>query len=287
MRVSLKSFAAFFSSRRFFHRMRPPVVCLALAAFTWQLVSAVPAPMDFESEPPAAAVKSAAIPAGYILPVQLEHTLSVQKARAGDAITARVMQEVPLPNRGKIPFRSVVKGSVLNVTRDEDETGVQLTLRFDTVSGRGGNLAVVTSLRAIASQMAVHEAEMPRAAYDEQTPLTWATTYQIGGDQRFGDGGSVRNRWQETVGKAVRGGVLVHAKANPERGCQEPIAAEDHPQAFWLFSADACGVYGMRAVQLIRDGEGSPLGEITLHFKKATMKLSAGTAILLRVISAQ
>jgi hypothetical protein len=233
------------------------------------------------------AVQSATIPAGYLLPARLEHTLDVEQARAGDAIAARITQEVPLPGRAKIDFRSMVQGSILHVARDTDETGVELTIRFDAVVDHRESLPVVIGLRAIASRMAVHEAQIPRAVYDEQTPLSWATTYQIGGDERFGDGGAVRNRWSETVGKAVRGGVLVHAKADPQRGCADLVGADDHPQALWLFSADACGVYGMKELQLVHDGESSPTGEITLHFKKADMKLSAGTGLLLSVVAAR
>src|SRR5215472_2113546 len=178
------------------------------------------------------------IPVGCILPAKLDHTLSVNDARAGDAIEARIMQEVPLPNREKIAFRSVVKGSVLAVSRDEDEIGVRLTICFDQVTHRGQNLFIATSLRAIASNMAVHDAQMPSNAYDEATPLSWANTIQIGGDVRFGDGDSVRNRWKETVGKAVPGGVLVYARANPELGCGSPVPGDDHVQALWVFSAD-------------------------------------------------
>jgi len=258
---------------------------LAFLAVTSQLASFPRSRKEFRRPPADVAVRGGPhIPAGYILPAQLERTLSVKDARAGDAIEARIMQEVPLPNREKIAFRSVVKGSVLSVARDEDETGVVLTVRFDAVSHRGQKVAVATSLRAIASSIAVRDAQLPAGASDEAFPR-WANTVQIGGDVRYGDGHSVRNRWNETVGKAVLGGVLVHAKANPALGCQGPAGADDHPQALWLFSADACGIYGLKGVQLLHDGQSRPVGEITLGFEKANMKLRAGTGVLLCVVS--
>ena len=224
------------------------------------------------------------IPVGFMLPAQLDRTLSVDTARAGDAVEARIMQEVPLPNRGKIAFRSVVKGSIVTAARDEDETGVLLTVRFDQVTHRGQSLSMATSLRAIASNMAVHNAQTPLSGYDEANPLGWANTLQIGGDVRFGDGDSVRSRWKETVGKAVPGGVLVQVKANPERGCDTPVGV-DSAQALWLFSADACGVYELKGVQITHNGQSSPIGEFTLHFQKARMKLRVGTGFLLQVVS--
>ena len=262
------------------------VLILIFSAFpgmTCQLASSKRAPRESTGQQAGVPAPNASqIPEGYILPVQLDRTLSIEDARAGDAIKSRIIQEVPLPNREKISFRSVVKGSVLKVSREEDETGVELTMRFDGVSHRGRDLSVVTSLRAIASYNAVRDAEKPVGAFDEAFP-TWATTVQIGGDIRYGDGDTVRNRWNEKVGKAVLGGVLVHAKANEALGCNGSVDADDRPQALWLFSADACGVYGLKDVQLIHNGQSEPVGEIVLHFKKADMKLRAGTGMLLRV----
>jgi len=281
---------AFLNKRRALRQLWTPVASLGLVAFgcaaTGELFAGPETSSHNAAAPAGAPVRNAVIPRGYMLAAKLEHTLSLKDARAGDTLTARIMQEIPLPGKGKIDFRSLVKGSILQVRRDANETGVELTLRFDVVIDHGQNLPVFTSLRAIASFLEVHEAQIPRAAYDEQTPLSWATTYQIGGDERFGDGGRVRNRWKENVGQAVQGGVLVYVKDNPQRGCEGPAGEEEHPQALWLFSADACGVYGMKSVQLLQSGDRAPVGEITLHFNKADAKLSAGTGLLLRVVSA-
>jgi hypothetical protein len=271
-------------SRRLWQAHFIPVF-LAFIGMTGNLASFPGMPKEFRGQPAGVALRSALeIPAGYILPARLDRTLSVGAARAGDVIKLQIMQEVPLPNRERIAFRSVVNGSVLRVVRDADEIGVELTLRFDIVRDHGQNLPVATSLRAIASDIVVRNAQMPGAAYDEAFPR-WATTAQIGGDIRYGDGDAVRNRWNETVGKAVLGGVLVHLKANPAMGCEGAEGADDRPQALWLFSANACGIYGLKGVELIHNGQSEPVGEITLDFKKANMKLRAGTGMLLRVVS--
>ena len=266
-------------------RMQLIPLFLVLAGTTWQLASfgqTLQGPDNRHANISKGAMPQ--IPDGYILPAQIDRTLSVENVRAGDVIEARIVQEVPLPNREKIAFRSVLKGSVLKVVRDEDEIGVELTVRFDVVSHRGQNLAVVTSLRAIASHIAVRDAQLPVGAYDEAFPR-WANTVQIGGDVRYGDGHSVRDRWNQTVGKAVLGGVLVDAKANPALGCERPSGADDRPQALWVFSADACGIYGFEGVEIVHNGQSEPVGKIILHFKKAAMKLRAGTGMLLCVVS--
>ena len=284
--MSIRGKSAIFSNHRK-PSLGVPLIALflVLAGATWQLTSfGRTRPGSGNHLANVSAGSASQIPAGYILPAQIDRTVSVEDARVGDVIEARIMQEVPLPNREKIAFRSMLEGSVLHVARDEDETGLELTVRFDRVSHRGQNLTVATSLRAIASYIAVRDAQAPVGAYDEAFPR-WANTVQIGGDVRYGDGHSVRDRWNQTVGKAVIGGVLVHAKANPALGCEWPMGADDRPQALWLFSADACGVYGFEGVQIVHNGQSEPLGEIILHFKKATMKLRAGTGLLLCVVS--
>ena len=87
-------------SRLFLKRWRVPwvPVLLTFMGVTCHLISFA---HDFsrlvrerESVPVQAAPQ---IPEGYILPAKLDRTLSVNDARAGEAIEARIMQEVPLP----------------------------------------------------------------------------------------------------------------------------------------------------------------------------------------------
>ena len=76
---------------------------------------------------------------------------------------------------------------------------------------------------------------------------------------------------------------MVHVLANREIGCEGPINGDDHLQALWIFSADACGYYGIKDFQIAHDGTSDPLGEITLHFDKDNAKLGVGSGLLLRV----
>jgi hypothetical protein len=276
----------FFTKKRPACKVHFVIVFLLFVGVSCQLVSFARIPSVSDAIYASLAMRNAhEIPPGSILPAKFVRSLSVEHARAGDVIEARIMQEVPLPNRERVAYRSVVKGSIVSVARDEDQAGAELTLRFDVVSHGGQNIPVSTSLRAIASYAAVRDAQAPASIYDEMAPLGWANTVQIGGDVRFGDGFSVHNRWKETVGRAVPGGVLVYAKSNPAMGCDGPPDENNGTQALWLFSADACGAYGFKDVELIHNGQRAPIGEITLHFKKAKGKLWAGTGMLLLVVS--
>ena len=228
---------------------------------------------------------TSSIPDGTILPVRLENGISIKDAQRGQPIEAKIMQDVPLASHEKIPAKSTVKGSIVSVEKDEDASGVVVTLKFNQLETRKEALTFSAYLRAIASSKAVHAAQMPWTGADAGTPNGWADTVQIGGDRRFGDGGAVRNPAKQKVGKGVIGGVLVHVKANPSLGCSGPVNGDDHLQALWVFSSDACGVYDLKGTKIVHTGKAAPLGEIALHFEKDNLKLEAGTGILLRVVS--
>jgi hypothetical protein len=239
----------------------------------------------FEAVAPTEVERIPALPAGTILPAQLEKPISVSEARSGEPIQARIMQDVPLPNREKLKARSVIKGLVVSAGSDSEDSGAKVTLKFDQIEDGQERLQVTTYLRAIASERAVQAAQVGRSGADTGSPSGWADTVLIGGDVRYGDGGVVTNKAKEKVGKGVLGGVLVHVRANPARGCDGAPKGEDILQALWIFSSDACGVYDLAGVKIARFGRGTPIGEITLHFEQERAQLEADTAMLLCVTS--
>jgi len=222
------------------------------------------------------------IPPGTVIPVKLDDTFEVNTAHTQQKIETRVAQEVPLVGKQKISLRARVEATVVSVEKS-GEGPVSVSLKFDRVEEKDETLAIATSARAIASYMAVRAAQIPLAGADAWTPTGWGTTVQIGGDQRFGDGGKVRNQQKQTVGKGVIGGVLVRLTPNEALGC-EGSAPGDRPQATWVFSAGACGVYGMKNVRILRNGRKDPVGVVTLEFAKDDIKLEPGTSFLLRTV---
>jgi hypothetical protein len=64
----------------------------------------------------------------------------------------------------------------------------------------------------------------------------------------------------------------------PLRGCGNRA-----PQATWVFSSDAGGLYRMRDLEIVQAGRNEPLGEITLRAKKGIVSVPAGSGLLLRV----
>jgi hypothetical protein len=230
---------------------------------------------------------SASLPVGTILPVRLDKTLAADEAQAGQEIEGEIMQDVPLQDREKIHANSRVSGTIVSVAQAAGGAGTQVSLRFDKIDNHGEIISMLTRLRAIASDDVVNSALQPLNSGNDGSPSGWASTALIGGDVRYGDGGEVLNRQKQKVGKGVSGGVLVHVTAQPGSGCDGPINGDDSAQALWVFSSDACGVYGLPGIEVPHDGKTAPLGVITLRFEGSKTKLEAFAGMLLRVLAPQ
>ena len=222
------------------------------------------------------------IPRGTILPVRLNSSLRFDKAIAGNQISAKVMQEVPLPDGSKIRSGSKVLGHVVASKAAGNGTEAEISLRFDTLVMGRHRIAVITNLRALATMMDVADAQVPESGPDRGTPWNAWTTDQIGGEVVYrGDGVA---HGANIVGHSVFGSwVLVHVSAQPGQECRGEVAGNDQPQALWVFSSDACGLFDFPDLTLSHAGRTDPVGQITMLAKKGNVKIPAGSGMLLRV----
>jgi hypothetical protein len=86
------------------------------------------------------------------------------------------------------------------------------------------------------------------------------------------------------VGEPVNDeGVLGRVRASSDGSCRGAVEGNNQLQALWLFSSDACGVYGYRRVKIEHAGRTSPLGEITLKAERGDINIRGGSGMLLRV----
>jgi len=159
-----------------------------------------------------------------------------------------------------------------------------LSFRFDEIRTRQNHIRVATDLRAVASYLEVETAQLPEETTGFGMPYYWATTDQIGGDTRYGVGDPVANRWNQPVGKGAYDGALVRVSTQPDSKCRGPLGPADQLQAFWLFSSDACSVYGLPGVRISHAGRDDPAGQITLANDTVDVRLGPGSGMLLRVI---
>jgi len=228
------------------------------------------------SIPPIAAAQSA-IPSGTILPVSLDTGLNAGKVRPGQQIRATVMQDIA---GTLIRRRARVEGHVVKVGTSKNGQ-IELEIQFDSVMIDGRMVPMKTDLRALASLLDVEEAQDPEDMSSRgMTPATW-TTQQIGGEEYYRGGGPVADGIT-TVGQVTDWGALDLPRTEPGMRCRGAVGQNHGPQAMWLFSSDACGVYGLPNIHIEHAGRSDPEGIIVLASNNGKLKLGNGTGLLLR-----
>ncbi len=223
-------------------------------------------------------------PPGTVIAVVLDQAVDSRFCQPGQLVIAEIAQEVPLGSKRVIRAHSKVLGEV---TRVQNGAGAaQLGLRFDRIEFDRMQVAISAQARAVASPIAVTDASQPK---NGPGPRSDWTTAQVGNDAVYG-GGQVEDEMGKVVGKAVPGGVLVTVSNRPGSQCEGMLLSKT-PQPTWVFSANACGVYGFRRFQFENGTDEKP-GQILFTQKNrhedrsTTVKLPAGTAFLLAISGA-
>jgi hypothetical protein len=198
------------------------------------------------------------IPAGTILPVTLNSTLRSDKSASGATMTATVMQDIPLGAGKTLPRGSRVAGHVIETVtpgRGSDES--KISFQFDKLRFENRTIPITASLRALASFVEVDAAQIPTSGEDGVSETSW-NLVKIGEDQ-------------------------IGISPDVSTKCGGGSDTSNIPQAFWLFSPDACGTYGLGEVQISHSGRSAPVGEVTLTSNRRAVKVDKGGAMLLRV----
>ena len=223
-----------------------------------------------------------AIPQGTTLPVRLDSSISLN-SKPGARITARVMQNVPLPNNEKVREGSKLVGHVIAVYPPDANGRSQVSIRFEELIASGRAIPVSTSLTALAGFMAVEQAQIPATGPDRGTPSNAWTTTQIGGDEVYRGGGPVMEGSQ-VIGRPTPHGVLINAGSATASNCGG-VVDSSVPRALWLFSADACGVYDIAGLAITQTGQSEPLGQIVLSSSRDKLSVPSGSGMLLSVVT--
>lgn len=226
------------------------------------------------------------VPAGTVIPVELRSAIKVNKSQPGQPITAKVAQDVPLGNGTRIKAGSLVTGEVVAVSQARNSNPATITLRFDKVEVAGQPTPIATDLRAVASPLEVESAQTQTSGDDRGTSGQWAwSVEQIGGnDVSYREDGTV-DSGVTPVGKPVYAGnwgILATPASDPSEGCRGAVAGNYRPQALWVFSHDACGVFGYDAT-IADAGRRNPQSGIVIASNEHNFQLRSGSAMLLRV----
>lgn len=226
----------------------------------------------------AVARAQSALPPGTLLPVSLNKGIKASSAHPSQEIRARVMQDIPGTS---IHRGAQVIGHVVHSEAAKNGPA-RLEISFDTVRQHGRRISIQSNLRAMASFLEVEQAQVPEEMSSRGlTPETW-TTQQVGGDQVYRGGGPVAVG-NTTVGRPTPYGAVGLPLSQSAQKCRGEMSGNSNPQAFWLFSTSACGVYGFPNIHIEHAGRTDPQGIIILITENGKLVLNSGSGLLLRV----
>jgi hypothetical protein len=207
-------------------------------------------------------------PPGATLPIRLIQTLKSQSLTAGQPITARLFQRVPVSPALYLPSQVEIAGHVVQVGPSS------VSILFTELRWKGQTMLVHVRLVAAASLDEVFQTGMPLAAADrgDSNPADW-TTRQVGGDEvyRSAGAGGVYDQYSEPVGFADLNGVY-----------QNPSGPGDLPRAMGPFSTTVSGLHGLAGFSIISSGDAT--SPITFGVNKPKWTIARGGAFLLEVI---
>ncbi len=221
------------------------------------------------------------LPTGTLLPVMLSNNLDSDKSKPGEKISAKLKQDVPLPDRGIVKAGAEITGHIVAAKRGGNGSTASVVFVLDQIRLDGSEHPITTGLRALASMMAIADARKPINSVALDGSSAWDyNTRQVGGDVVFGRK-DVRSE-AGVVGMSPEPGWVIGVPlANPDAGCEAPD--NKNLQAFWLFSTSACGVYGEEneSLQISRHPSDSTAGQITLVDPKRILVRSGGGLLLI------
>ena len=149
----------------------PPMAPPAAPSMWETRPSVQPSTPDFDPEPPPPPAKEfmdLTVPSDSVIGMQLESTITSERASVEDKVEARVTRDVRVGGRVAIPAGSLVEGSVMEVDRGGKMRGKsRLAIRFHTVTLADGtrlNLKTDSIVREGASPAGESAAKVGGAA---------------------------------------------------------------------------------------------------------------------------
>jgi hypothetical protein len=223
------------------------------------------------------------------VPIMLTREVNAAHAKSGDVVTAKTIQTVWLGGT-HITSGTTVEGHVVEArpfTFDPTPYAQQqpsiLAIHFDTIESSASQHNLSVSIRALA-----HPGDL-RAAHtlqhlDEHDTVGYFV--QIGGDRDRADSERVVSREGQVVGYRREDGVYARLLPGEYRTQSERIEcdATNEEQPVAIFSANACGVYGLKDLYITDNGRSNNSGTFRLESFHHIVKVYSVSAALLESI---
>lgn len=219
--------------------------------------------------PPASPEQSgkSRIAPGSVIPVQLTKTVDAKKAKTGDAVVAKVTQDMSTQSgEVLVPKDTKVIGHVTEAqARNKEQKESQLAIAFDRAVIGGNSMNLPMSIQAVIGQQTngLNSGTAPAGTYPGASPNSGSGTPAGTGSGRTGG----------------MGGTPPPATPSSEGTAPPPeqSSAPSHP----AINAQTQGVIGISNVTLSPAQNGNQGSVMTSE--KSNVKLESGTMLLLKV----
>jgi hypothetical protein len=227
------------------------------------------------------------IPSQRSIPISFSRTVNAAKAKPGDQVLAKTLEDVVLADGTMLRKDSRVIGHIVEArgfTFDETPYAVQqpsvLAVHFDSVRVGDKFARLVVKVRALANVFDVDDARTPPPSdLDFSGTLT-----QVGGDEIIPREIEVRSPGGDIVGYKRQQGIVAHLipARYPSQGQWHQCDGTNTEEAVAIFSASACGLYGFPKTEM--SDNGASTGTFRIESRHFTVKLRARSAALLQVV---
>ncbi len=231
----------------------------------------------FAGEFSAVSLSAQSLPPGTALPVRFTHTMEAGKVKSGDAVIAKTMQLVRLPDGQILPRGIEVVGHVAESRPfifDPEPYATQrpsyISVHFDRIAAQGVDIPLNVSIRALANTIAAYDASTPH--YLDETDSK-GTMVQIGGDQFSPVGKELMSLDGNIVGYIRDHGVFARLISNTyvSQYASFHCRSTNTEQSVAIFSPSACGLYGFDSIYMTDNGRDS--GSFRLESRHYTAAL--------------
>ena len=214
------------------------------------------------------------------LPIIFTKSVSADKARVGDVVSARTTQTARLVTGEVVPAEteivghvSAAKGFVYDKTPYATQKESVLEIQFDSLHLGGHDLPLKVTVRAMADPLTTWGAREQNKADD-----SLATVTQIGGDVLIPSQSEVVNRNGDVVAYNRRNGVYAHLIAHDTcDGSTNEVSVD-------IYSASACGLYGYTDVVARETGSITAPSRLSLVSTHGSPKIWKHSTALLEML---
>ena len=204
---------------------------------------------------------------GSVIPVELTKSVDAKKAKVGDDVEAKVVQDLKAQNgQVLVPKDTKVVGHVTQVqAHSKEQKESDLGIMFDRAVMKGNNVPIPMSIQAVISPTALgsNNNSTTNAPPPENSPSSGTSAGSPGGRNPGMSSGQ-----PSTVSPSTAGGEAPATTRSPGAP-HEPV------------NADTQGVVGMSNLKLSPTAD--PKTGSVLSSEKGNVKLDSGTFMLLRV----